>query len=594
MREIPIKWEDINWAQVHADVFQMQKRIFRKSKENRRTEMHSLQRLLVKSTSARCLAVRKAAMDSRGKKTAGVDMVKNLSGPQMRRLANELSLRQRPQPVRRTTIPKPGSSELRPLGIPTIADRALQHLIVLALEPEWEAHFAPHQFGFRRGYACHDALINIRRHVQRCPKWVLDADIEKFFDRLSHSALLEKLDTWSQMKTVIARILKAGAMDGNILVPTEVGTPQGGPLSPCLANIALSGLEPALMEAARAGGLGTRLRISNLPRIVLYADDFVVLHEQRQVVEAARTFIGNWLLPLGLNLSASKTRIIHTLERVDGQQAGFDFLGCRVQQFRVGKREATDYFKGIWTQIRPSNAAIKELLLGCRDIIQAMGPYKKRNAEYQNRERKGQLSPIEVMIAHLNRSIRGWCRYHCLHNAKEKFARVDHELYGILWQWAKRTFPQRGRYRLAEDLWLAKGRPWTFRDPNPPVGKDPRELYKAASTPIEKHIPIKAGRSFYDGDWAYWGSRSGLYPTLPWKFGFMLKRQRGKCAHCKESISCKDRATVVQKQVEGKRAFAALIHEKCDDRSNDAAQGSERTLGAAISSPVHGDVHAGF
>ena len=571
MKDITYKWEDIDWAHAETEVFRLQKRIFRKSKENRRTEIHRLQQLLAESWHARCLAVRRAAEDSQGKGTPGIDGQKNLSDAQKLQLAKRLSIKQRPKPVRRTFIPKPGSSEPRPLGIPTIADRALQHLIVFALEPEWEAHFAPHQYGFRRGRSCHDALIHIRLHIQRSPRWVLDADIEKFFDRLDHSALLEKLDTWPRMRIAITRILKSGALDGNELVPSDRGAPQGGPLSPLLANIALSGLERALDAAIKSDTKVQGHRVSKPPRIVIYADDFVVLHEHRPVVEAAKVFIEGWLRPLGLNLSPSKTRITHTLEKVDGQQAGFDFLGCRVQQFRVGKYSASTYFKGVWTDIRPSRKAVKRLLENCEETIRKMGPHKKRNATYQLRQKKGQAGPIEVMIIHLNRSIRGWCNYHRYHNAKTTFSRIDSDLFHMLRAWAKRTFPRRGRRRPVQELWLSQGRPWTFRAPLPSSG-NPCELYKAASTPIQRHSLIQSDRSFYDGDWAYWGARRGKYPGLPKNIGGLLKPQKGKCSGCKEAIGRQDRVTTTQKQKEGKRTPMILFHDRCDDKSNDATQ----------------------
>jgi RNA-directed DNA polymerase len=571
MKDITYKWEDIDWAKAENEVFRMQKRIFRKSKDNRRTEIHRLQQLLAESWYARCLAVRRAAEDSRGKGTPGIDGQKNLSDAQKLQLAKRLSIQQRPKPVRRTYIPKPGSSELRPLGIPTIADRALQQLIVFVLEPEWEAHLAPHQYGFRRGRSCHDALIHIRLHIQRSPKWVLDADIEKFFDRLDHSALLEKLGTWPRMRIAISRILRSGALDGNELVPSDQGTPQGGPLSPLLANIALSGLERALGSAIKAGTNVDGHRVSKSPRIVIYADDFVVLHEHRSVVEAAKVFIEGWLRPLGLSLSPSKTRITHTLEKVDGQQAGFDFLGCRVQQFRIGKYSASPFFGGIWTDIRPSKKAVKRLLENCAMIISRMGPHKKRNASYQLRQKKGQDGPIEIMIIRLNRCIRGWSNYHRYHNAKTTFSGIDHKLYHTLWAWAKRTFPRRGHERLVQELWLTQGRPWTFRAPLSSSG-EPRELYKAASTPIKRYIPIQADRTFYDGDWAYWGARRGKYPGLPMNIGGMLKRQAGKCAGCKEAIGRYERVTTTQKQQKGRQSTTILLHERCGDKSTDTAQ----------------------
>ena len=187
---------------------------------------------------------------------------------------------------------------------------------------------------------------------------------------------------------------------------------------------------------------------------------------------------------------------------------------------------------------------------------------------------------IEVMIIHLNRSIRGWCNYHRFHNAKKTFSRIDNDLYRMLWAWAKRTFPRRGHNSLVQELWLAQGRPWTFRAPFPSPG-EPCELYKAASTPIRRHTPVQANRSFYDGNWAFWAARAGEYPGLPSRIGRLLKRQAGKCAGCKVAIGRHDRVKVTLPQQGGERSKAILLHERCDDNtSNDAThQGKECPMG---------------
>ena len=556
-------WEDIDWSEIESRVFQMQLRIFRASQENRIDIVHNLQQLLTRSWSARCLAVRKAAQDSPGRKSPGVDGESALTDPRKLRLATTISLHQRPQPVRRVYIPKPGSPELRPLGIPTIADRTLQHLIVLALEPQWEAKFSPHQYGFRRGYSCHDALIHIRKYIQRGPKWVLDADIEKFFDRLDHNAILKKLSTWPLMETAITRVLKSGVMVDVQLNSTELGTPQGGPLSPLLANIALSGLETDLENAFPVGSQIEGIRLAKPPRLVLYADDFVVLHEHRAVIKTARMYITQWLNPLGLNLSPNKTRICHTLDKVDSQQAGLDFLGTRVQQFRIGKHAPNSaFFNGVWTNIQPKRKAITALLHKCHDTIHTMGPHKKRNAAYQQRVESGKAGPIEVMIIHMNRMLRGWCNYHRHHNAKKTFSRIDHELFWILWRWATRTFPKRGRKRLVQELFNG-AHPWRFGIKQGHAGQ-PVWLMRAAETPILRHFPVQAGRSYYDGDWAYWGKRQGRYPGLPSRIGGLLKRQSGKCAVCHESITPEDRVLTARHQQEGVSAGRnILLHERC-------------------------------
>lgn len=205
-------WEGLDWLLIEREVFKLQKRVFRLSQENKRSAMHRLQKRLTNSFHARCLAVYRAAEDSKGRHTPGVDGVKSLTDNQKMSLVRSLHLSQRPKPVRRVQIPKPGSTETRPLGIPTMSDRAHQHLIALALEPEWEARFSRSIFGFRKGRSQHDALINIRQNL-RGTKWVLDGDIEKFFDRVSHEALLKKLDTFPAMEKAIGRILRSKIQD---------------------------------------------------------------------------------------------------------------------------------------------------------------------------------------------------------------------------------------------------------------------------------------------------------------------------------------------------------------------------------------------
>lgn len=182
----------------------------------------------MKSWSARCLAVRKVTQDNQGKKTAGVDGIKSLSPAGRLALVDRLKPGDKSKPTRRVWIPKPGTKEKRPLGIPTMYDRALQALIKMGMEPEWEAKFEPNSYGFRPGRSCHDAIEAIYQGIRLTPKYVLDADIEKCFDRINQEALLEKLNTFPTLRRQIRAWLKAGVMDGYQLFPTKEGMPQGG------------------------------------------------------------------------------------------------------------------------------------------------------------------------------------------------------------------------------------------------------------------------------------------------------------------------------------------------------------------------------
>jgi len=179
-------WQMIPWPEVERIVYRLQQRIYQATKQDDVKRVHQLQRLLLHSWSARLLAVRRVSQDNRGKRTPGVDGVVSLTSPERLTLAKELHhLDKAADPVRRTYIDKPGKTEKRPLGIPTMADRAYQALVKLVLEPEWEARFEPNSYGFRPGRCTHDAIEAIYNYIRLKPKYVLDADIEKCFDKIS-------------------------------------------------------------------------------------------------------------------------------------------------------------------------------------------------------------------------------------------------------------------------------------------------------------------------------------------------------------------------------------------------------------------------
>ncbi len=171
------EWGQLPWQKLEAHVFKLQKKIYRASVNGEIPTVRKLQKLLLKSQSAKLIAVRKVTQDNRGKKTAGIDGVKSLTPSQRLKLAHKLTIGYKASPVRRVWIDKPGKTEKRPLGIPCMKDRALQCLVKLAIEPEWEARFESNSYGFRPGRSCHDAIVAIHTAINQKPKWVLDADI---------------------------------------------------------------------------------------------------------------------------------------------------------------------------------------------------------------------------------------------------------------------------------------------------------------------------------------------------------------------------------------------------------------------------------
>jgi len=279
------------------------------------------------------MAVRKVTQDNQGKKAAGVDGFKSLTPKQRLTLVSQLKLTGLSKPTRRIWIDKPGKTEKRPLGIPTMYDRALQALVKLTLEPEWEARFEPNSYGFRPGRSALDAIGAIFNNVSKKAKYVLDADISQCFDRINHQSLLNKLNTFPTLRQQIKAWLKSGVMDEGTFSDTKEGTPQGGVLSPLLANIALHGLEEYI-TGIRAKG--SRIAPFRKAALIRYADDFVIIHESKEFVEYLQQQAERWLTGMGLELKPSKTRLCHTSE-------GFDFLGFNVRQYKTGTYRAATH-----------------------------------------------------------------------------------------------------------------------------------------------------------------------------------------------------------------------------------------------------------
>ncbi|WP_408037540.1 group II intron reverse transcriptase/maturase [Tolypothrix bouteillei] len=384
------EWKHINWRKLERRVYKLQKRIYRASERGDVKTVRKLQKTLMRSESAKCLAVRRVSQDNQGKKTAGVDGVKALTPKQRLALVAKLKLGSKVKPTRRVWIPKPGKDEKRPLGIPTMYDRALQALVKLALEPEWEALFEPNSYGFRPGRSCHDAIGAIHTSINQKPKFVLDADIAKCFDKINHTALLHKLNTFPTIRRQIRAWLKAGVMDNQQFQDTSKGTPQGGVISPLLANIALHGMENRIKQFAETLK-GSKRDNKKALSVIRYADDFVILHEDITVVQRCRLIIAEWLKDMGLELKPSKTRLTHTLNKYDNSEPGFNFLGFNIRQYRVGKYHSLQGFK---TLITPSP---EKQRIHYKRIASIIDDHKQ--------------APQQALISRLNPVIRGWSNY---------------------------------------------------------------------------------------------------------------------------------------------------------------------------------------
>jgi len=369
----------------------------------------------------------------------------------------------RPLPVRERTIPKPGGSgKLRKLGIPVIADRVVQAALKLVLEPIFEADFEPVSYGFRPKRRAQDAIAEIHLYGTQGYRWVLDADIEACFDSIAHSALLDRVRLRVKDKRVLGLVkafLKAGVLtESGDREETHTGTPQGGILSPLLANIALTVLDEHLHEPWRPGGLmstaylRSRRRVKGLPRwrIVRYADDFVVLvHGTQDHVEALREDIAQVLAPMGLRLSAAKTRVVHMSD-------GFDFLGFRIQ----------------WKRKRGTNKWHVYTFIADR-------PIRSVKAKIRALTNRKSQQPPGAVLTRLNQVMRGWTNYFRHAACKRTLSRLFHFVWWRVIRWLRALHrwtwrDVRRRFTTPEGRWK-------------PITVDGIALFNPASTPITRY-----------------------------------------------------------------------------------------------------------
>lgn len=474
-------WQELPWKEIMTYVRVLQDQIVRATDKHEYKEVYDLQRKLVTSFEGRALAVRNVSTSS-GAKTPGIDNITWKSPADRMNAIIELGeITKNPKsykasPLKRVMIPKTNSKELRPLGIPTIGDRAVQAVYQLAVDPVVETKSDTNSYGFRKGRSQHDAIAYIRSWLDKnySPEYILETDIAKCFDKINHEYMLKNIKICD--KNVLEQWLKCGYIYENKLYPTTEGTPQGGIISPMLCNAVLNGLESKIREHyPLRDSKGFRAKVY----ICRFADDLIITANSKEILIDIKTIIKEFLEIRDLEMKETKTRIVHINE-------GFDFLGFNISRKKFNPRLNQDTDQDTVLIIKPSKKAIDSINLKIKETIEN--------------------NPImETLVKELNPIIRGWGNYFKIsYHSQAVFIKIGHSFWTKMMSWVKNKHP-RGSLLKNIQKYIVTGKTrsnhkwvWGVNKKNWDIEKENKEtiINIAEITPV-KHSLLKLDRNPY-------------------------------------------------------------------------------------------------